>query len=77
MKKMPSMARIDRKNKACGIGELPKALGRWLRFAPKESHATSKTGSAMTTAATNNNVMSFGGLLGSDLKIWWISGSLP
>lgn len=69
MKNIPSIATIETKNKACGIGELLKALGRWLRFAPRESHTTSNIGNVMTTAATNISVISFGGLLGSDLKM--------
>lgn len=39
--------------------------------------APSKTGRAAMTAAANTRVMIFGGLLGSDLNMWWISGSFP
>lgn len=38
MKKRPSIARIEQKNSACGIGELLKAVEKWLRFAPSEIH---------------------------------------
>lgn len=38
MKKIPSMASMDPKNKACDNGELPIAFDKWLRFAPSESH---------------------------------------
>jgi hypothetical protein len=38
MKNMPSIARIERKNKAWGRGELLKAFTAWLRFAPRNSH---------------------------------------
>ena len=39
--------------------------------------APSKMGRAAITAAAKTNVMTFGGLVGSDLKMWWISGSFP
>ena len=39
--------------------------------------APSKMGRAAITAAAKTNVMIFGGLVGSDLKMWWISGSFP
>lgn len=43
-----------------------------------EDHTTmSKVGSATTTAPANIMVIIFGGLCGSDLKMWWISGSFP
>jgi len=38
MKKTPSMAMIERKKRACGIGELSKAFVKWLRLAPMEIH---------------------------------------
>lgn len=36
-----------------------------------------RTGRAAITAAAKTIVMTFDGLLGSDLNIWWISGSFP
>ena len=43
-----------------------------------EDHTTTtKVGSAATTAPANTMVIIFGGLFGSDLKMWWISGSFP
>ncbi len=69
MKKMPSIETIERKNSACGIGELPNALEAWLRFAPRETHETSNAGRATSTAATKTSVIIFGGLVGSDLKM--------
>lgn len=38
MKNRPSSAKIEQKKSACGIGELLKALEKWLRFAPSETH---------------------------------------
>lgn len=37
----------------------------------------SKDGSAAITAPAKTIVIIFGGLFGSDLKVWWISGSFP
>lgn len=36
-----------------------------------------RTGRAAATMATKTRVMMIVGLLGSSLKMWWISGSLP
>ena len=90
---MPSMASIDPKKTTCVTGEVPRALVRWLRLAPNDSHfnvlardcdcssfpltETSNTGIAAMTAAEKTSVIIFGGLLGSDLKVWCILGSLP
>lgn len=38
MKKIPSIANIERKNAVCESGEVPKALDVWLRLAPRKSH---------------------------------------
>lgn len=40
MKKTPSIARIERKKRVCGMGELPNAFAAWLRFAPRSNHYT-------------------------------------
>ena len=37
----------------------------------------SNAGTVATTAAVKTKVMIKGGLVGSDLKMWWISSSLP
>jgi hypothetical protein len=36
-----------------------------------------RTGRAPNTNATNASVITIGGLRGSSLKMWWISGSFP
>ncbi len=36
-----------------------------------------RIGNVIITASVKNSEIAFGGLLGSALKIWWISGCFP
>jgi hypothetical protein len=70
---MPSMARIDPKKRACEMGALPRALPRWLAFAPNDAQIRKSAGSAAATKAENTRLMILGGDCGSSRKMWWIS----
>lgn len=58
---------------------LPLTLvrARHKTLAQKTLTEPSSAGRATRTAAVKNSVITSGGLLGSFLKMWWISGCLP
>ena len=65
MKKIPSSATIDPRNRQCDTGAALSAFGRWLILAPMAAHAHSNMGKeAATITAADMSVMMVSGLFG-------------
>lgn len=73
MKNTPSIAIMLPKNSAWLTGAAPIALERCATFAPSTPQTMNRAGRQVSTAAVNTSVMIFGGDLGSERKMWWIS----